>query len=134
MNPALIGIPAVAAAASAAVAGGVYPQSQIFGRTIRHTADSRKLAITFDDGPNPAITPKLLDLLDQHHVRATFFAIGRFARACPQLLKEVHARGHLLANHTETHPNLMWLGPHSIRNELMRCQDALQEATGAPAK
>jgi len=135
MNPALIGIPVAAVAASAAMAlGAVHPRSQIFGRTIRHTTPAKKLAITFDDGPNPAITPKLLGVLEGHRVRATFFMIGKFARACPELAKEVQVRGHLLANHTETHPNLMWLSPGQVRDELQRCQDALQRVTDAPIR
>lgn len=135
MNPAMIGIPAAVAAAGAVTAvGGALPRSQLFGRTIRYTGAARKLAITFDDGPNPGITPKLLDLLDRHQARATFFMIGRFVRACPELAKEVHARGHLVANHTEMHPNLMWVSPGGVRDEMERCQDALQRAMGSPAK
>src|SRR5215467_470713 len=134
MNPALIGIPAAVLAGAVVAVGGVHPRSQLFGKTIRHTASPRKLALTFDDGPNPAITPKLLDLLEHHHARATFFMIGRFVRSCPELAQEVQARGHLLANHTETHPNLIWLSPKNVRSELQRCQDALQDVTGAAAK
>src|SRR5215467_14023405 len=106
MNPASIGVPAVMMAGAAMAFGGVHPRSQLFGRTIRHTGAAKKLAITFDDGPNPALTPKLLDLLERYKARATFFMIGRFVRACPALAKEVQSRGHRLANHTETHPNL----------------------------
>src|SRR5215469_6872824 len=134
MNPAMIGIPAATAAAgAAALLGGVHPRSQLFGRTIRYTASPRKLAITFDDGPNPAITPKLLELLERYEARATFFVIGRFVRACPEITKEVGARVHQLANHTESHPNLMWLSPTAVGAELRRCQEALQDVTGAAA-
>jgi peptidoglycan/xylan/chitin deacetylase (PgdA/CDA1 family) len=133
MNPALIGIPAAAAAGIVGALGGVHPRSQLFGRTIRHTTSPLKLAITFDDGPNPAITPKLLDLLDRYGARATFFVIGRYVRVSPELTREMQARGHLLANHTETHPNLLWLGPSGVRDELQKCQDALQKAVGAAA-
>ena len=70
---------AVSTAAAGVVAyGGVHPRAQLFGPTICHTNSPRKLAITFDDGPNPAITPKLLDLLDRYKAPATFFLIGRF--------------------------------------------------------
>jgi len=92
------------------------------------------LAITFDDGPNPAITPALLDLLERHQAKATFFVIGRFVRECGGLSKEIAARGHLLANHTQNHPNLFWMSPRAVRDELHRCQGALQEATGSGAK
>lgn len=88
MNPWLIAAPPALAAAAAGIAayGAVYPRSQLFGSTICRTNSPRKLALTFDDGPNPAITPKLLDLLDRFEARATFFVIGKHARDCPELL------------------------------------------------
>lgn len=136
MNPALIGLSA--SAAVAAVAGGisyaaVHPRSQLFGETIRRTASPRQLALTFDDGPNPAITPLLLNLLDKHKVRATFFVIGKFVLECPDLTKEISARGHVLGNHTQTHPNLFWQSRSTIRNELQQCQNALQDTLGSAA-
>lgn len=135
MNPWLIGMPAVAAATGAITAfGAVHPRSQMFGETICQTASARQLAITFDDGPNPAITPKLLDLLDRYQARATFFVVGRFVRQCRDLTKEVAARGHLLGNHTETHPNLFWMPPSAVRGEMERCQEALASALGNPAQ
>jgi peptidoglycan/xylan/chitin deacetylase (PgdA/CDA1 family) len=98
------------------------------------TNSPRKLAITFDDGPNPKITPELLDLLDQHHARATFFVVGRFARECPDLLNETSRRGHLIGNHTENHAHLFWRGPAEICDELLRCNEAISRILGAPAK
>ena len=135
MNPALIGVPAVAAlTAGFTTYAAVYPRSQLFGATICRTPSPPLLALTFDDGPNPAITPALLDLLDKYNAKATFFMIGRFVRECPELTREVAARGHLIGNHTQTHPNLFWLGPHAIRSELQQCQSALQDVTGGAAK
>jgi len=135
MDPWLIGVPAAAALAGATTAfGAVHPRSQIFGATICRTASPQQLAITFDDGPNPAVTPKLLQLLDRFEAQATFFVIGRFVRECGGLTKEIAERGHLLANHTETHPNLFWLTPDAVREELQRCQDALRDATGSDAR
>jgi len=88
MNPWLIEAPAAAAAAAAGLTayGAAFPRAQIFGSTIRRTNSPRKLAITFDDGPNPAITAKLLDLLDRYNAKATFFLIGKFVRECPELV------------------------------------------------
>jgi peptidoglycan/xylan/chitin deacetylase (PgdA/CDA1 family) len=135
MDPWLIAAPAAATLGSAVIAfGAVYPRSQMFGATVCHTASRSQLAITFDDGPNPAITPKLLDLLERYEAKATFFVIGRFVRECGGLTREVADRGHLLANHTQTHPNLFWLRPTVVRQELERCQDALHQATGDIAK
>jgi peptidoglycan/xylan/chitin deacetylase (PgdA/CDA1 family) len=134
-NPWLLGVPcAVTALAGAAAYAGAYPRAQWFGRTVCSTSSPEKLAITFDDGPNPSITPKLLDLLDAHHARATFFLIGRFVRECPDLVRETVARGHLIANHTQTHPNLFWCSPAAIRAELRQCSEAIAEAAGAPPK
>jgi peptidoglycan-N-acetylglucosamine deacetylase len=120
----------VGAAAGIAAWGAVSPYSELFGPTLRHTASRRKIALTFDDGPNPAVTPRLLDLFERYSVRGTFFLIGKFARACPGLAKEIHARGHVIGNHTDTHANLIWQTPGGIRSELGRCQDAIASATG----
>jgi peptidoglycan/xylan/chitin deacetylase (PgdA/CDA1 family) len=121
-----------AAAAGIAAWGAVIPSSQLFGPTLRHTASSRKIALTFDDGPNPAVTPQLLELFDRYSVRATFFLIGKFARACPELVREISTRGHLIGNHTDTHRNLFFQTTAEIRGELARCQDAI--AAAAPAE
>ncbi|HUI75636.1 MAG TPA: polysaccharide deacetylase family protein [Candidatus Acidoferrum sp.] len=130
-SPWLIGTPALIAAAAGVTAfGAAYPRAQLFGNTICRTNAARKLAITFDDGPNPAITPKLLDLLDQHKARASFFLIGGFAKECPELAREIVARGHEVGNHTDTHENLFWRSPEQIRNELLRCSETIAELLG----
>jgi len=136
MNHWMIAAPAFVTTAAAGVAayGAVYPRSQLFGATICRTNSPRKLALTFDDGPNPAITPKLLDLLDRFNARATFFVIGKHARECPDLLKETAARGHVIGNHTDAHPNLFWLKPDQITVELRCCNFSIVAATGAPPR
>ena len=135
MNPLLIAAPAgIVAAAGVAAYGAVSPSAQLFGPTVYRTNSPRKLAITFDDGPNPTITPKLLDLLDRHNTRATFFLIGAFAREYPELVREISARGHVLGNHTETHPRLVWLRPPEIYVELRLGRSAIADALGMPPK
>jgi peptidoglycan/xylan/chitin deacetylase (PgdA/CDA1 family) len=136
VNPWFIAAPEaiVTAAAGVTAYGAAYPRAQLFGATICRTNSARKLAITFDDGPNPAITPKLLDLLDRHNGKATFFLIGRFVRECPALVKETVARGHVIGNHTDTHPNLFLLAPSQIGAELRLCHDAISSVIGAPPK
>jgi peptidoglycan/xylan/chitin deacetylase (PgdA/CDA1 family) len=130
MNPWLIAGPAVAAGVTGLAAyGAVNARSQLFGHTVCHTTQLRKLALTFDDGPNPAITPKLLDLLDRYGAKATFFVVGKYVRSAPALAKEIGARGHLIGNHTETHPNLFFCGPSETRSELLRCSEAIGQAT-----
>jgi peptidoglycan-N-acetylglucosamine deacetylase len=125
---------AVAAAAGLTAYGAAYPRAQLFGTTVCRTNSARKLAITFDDGPNPSITPKLLDLLDRHKAKATFFLIGRYVRECPDLVQETVARGHEIGNHTELHPNLLWLNPTRVRVELRLCHDAIRGVIGTPPK
>jgi peptidoglycan-N-acetylglucosamine deacetylase len=134
VNPWLIGAPVLAAAAAGGLAayGGIHPRAQLFGPTICRTNSPRKLAITFDDGPNPAITPKLLDLLDRYQAKATFFLIGRYIREYPELASEISARGHVIGNHTESHRNLFWMRPAEIRVELRLTYSAIRNLLGAP--
>jgi peptidoglycan/xylan/chitin deacetylase (PgdA/CDA1 family) len=136
VNPWLIEAPAaiVTAGAGLTAYGAVYPRAQLFGSAISRTNSPRKLALTFDDGPNPAITPKLLDLLDRYNAKATFFLIGCFVRECPELVQETVARGHVVGNHTELHPNLFRLNPMKVRVELRLCHDAIRGAVGKPPK
>ena len=135
MNPWLLAAPAaITAAAGVTAYGAAWPRAQLFGATICRTNAPRKLAITFDDGPNPAMTPKLLDLLEQHNAHATFFLIGRYVRECPELVREIAARGHAIGNHTETHPKLLFLGAAKIQAELRLCHHAITNVLGAPPK
>jgi peptidoglycan/xylan/chitin deacetylase (PgdA/CDA1 family) len=134
MHPFLIAGSSALAAAGTIAYGAVYPKAQLFGKTIWRTNSARKLGLTFDDGPNPSITPKLLDLLDRYNAKATFFLIGRYVRECPELVQETVARGHEVGNHTELHPNLLWLNPTKVRVELRLCHDAIRGTVGAPAK
>jgi peptidoglycan/xylan/chitin deacetylase (PgdA/CDA1 family) len=97
---------------------------------MRHTVDSGTIALTFDDGPDASTTPRLLDLLDRHDTRATFFVLGTRARAHPALVQQIAGRGHAIGNHTDTHPRLVWHGSAAIERELQRCQTAIADATG----
>ncbi len=126
---------AVVAGATCAVGGvlawaAVIPTAQFFGPTICTTGDASAIALTFDDGPNPSATPMLLDLLDRHKVRASFFLMGEHVRAFPALAKEIATRGHVIGNHTDTHPKLTFLSPARIQRELSRCDEAIEVATG----
>jgi len=133
-------LPAYLAAGGACAAGGIFswaamaPSAQLFGPTIRRTGNASTMALTFDDGPNPAVTPALLDLLGRHDAKATFFLIGKRTRAFPGLAKEIAERGHAVGNHTETHPNLVFLSRRRIAEELDRCDDAITSATGKPTR
>lgn len=137
MNPvAVAGVSACGLAGCAGIFawGAVAPSSQIFGATIRRTGDPDAMALTFDDGPNPVITPQLLELLDRYDARATFFLMGRHVRAFPALASEIAARGHAIGNHTETHPKLTFLSSQRIGDELDSCREAIARATGRGAR
>jgi peptidoglycan-N-acetylglucosamine deacetylase len=133
-NFAFVGLGGACAAGAVYAWGSMVASSQILGRTWRHTGDPRTIALTFDDGPNPTATPALLDLLDHHNAKATFFVIGNHVRAFPQLTAEILQRGHTLGNHTESHPHLNVCSPSTTRDELDRCSEAIGEATNAKIK
>jgi len=85
------------------------------------------VALTFDDGPDPRVTPLVLDLLDRHGVKAAFFVIGEKARAHPGLVREILARGHDVGNHSNTHPPFLMLqGRRAIAREVGSAQAALR--------
>jgi peptidoglycan/xylan/chitin deacetylase (PgdA/CDA1 family) len=130
---------AVGAAGLGLVAGGlmyasVWPTSQIFGRTLIAGGDPGQIALTFDDGPNDAATPELLDVLARHGVRATFFAIGNFVRQRPETTRAVVAAGHLLGNHTMSHPKLSMEPAARVRQELADCSAVLEDLTGVAVR
>jgi len=131
MNPWLmVGVSALAAgAAGLAAFSPMRPGSQLVGSSTWHTGNARKLALTFDDGPNPAITPRLLSLLEKYHAKASFFLVGKYVRESPGLVKELAAQGHVIGNHTETHPNLLFCSARETTEELLRCTEAIQNVT-----
>src|SRR5277367_1906361 len=104
--------------------------SQLFGRTLIANRNPNEIALTFDDGPNDPYTFQLLDILAQHQVRATFFMIGRFVRQRPDIVRAVHAAGHLIGNHTMTHPWLVLEPPSRVRQEIADCNAALEDVLG----
>lgn len=128
--PLLLGAGGLCAGAGLFSWAGVAPSSQLFGPTIRHTDDPATVALTFDDGPNPAATPYILDALDKHGAGGSFFQIGEYVRKFPGLVEDVLRRGHTIGNHTDTHPRLIFLSPERIAQELEGCLIAFQSATG----
>jgi peptidoglycan-N-acetylglucosamine deacetylase len=111
-----------------------WPTSQIFGRTVIAGSDIHEVALTFDDGPNDPYTLELLELLAHHQVRAIFFLIGDFVRRRPEIARAVRQAGHLVGNHTMSHPSLMWERPARVREELAGCTAAIEDATGEAVK
>ena len=113
---------------------GLWPTSQVFGRTLIAGSDWREVALTFDDGPNERYTQEILESLAKHGVRASFFMLGAYARAMPELAREVLAAGHLIGNHTMTHPNLLFQSSARVRAELTDCNRALEDTLGVPVR
>ncbi|MGE5531199.1 MAG: polysaccharide deacetylase family protein [Bacteroidota bacterium] len=94
---------------------------------------SRQIAITFDDGPHPQYTPKLLSILDQYHAKATFFLVGEKAEAAPDLVKAEVAAGHSVGNHTYHHVNLTKIPERLVATEILACGNVLKSITGTDA-
>ena len=112
----------------------VWPTSQIFGPTLIAPQRPDELALTFDDGPNPAWTPQLLDVLAAHDVHATFFMVGKFAQAEPALVRRIADAGHLVGNHSWSHPNLARTAATRVREELRTTSDTLAQIIGTPVR
>lgn len=115
------------------VGAGLWPRSTLLGPNLLRLPPSagHSIALTFDDGPNPEVTPAVLDLLDAHGARATFFCIGERALRHPDLVADIVRRGHAIENHTQHH----WLhfstfGPGRITKEVGEAQRLLTELTG----
>lgn len=108
---------------------------RVFGYVSQHLVcrvplRHKQIALTFDDGPNPAVTPRLLDLLQAHGARATFFLIGRNAMRYPRLAAEIAARGHEIGNHTHDHVVLPVLPRRVLWQQMERAGQAIHAATG----
>src|SRR5947209_18770810 len=92
--------------------------------------DGPYIALTFDDGPNATLTPKLLDLLAARHLKATFFVVGQNAADHPDILRRAVKEGHEIANHSWSHPNLAKMSDEAVRRELQKTDDAIAAAIG----
>lgn len=131
----MIGVIASAVAATSAGAtvwtyGSLAPESQLFGRTLVAGNDTEEFALTFDDGPNDPWTGRLLDVLARFEARATFFLIGKYVRERPELVREIRKAGHLIGNHTVTHPWLAVQSAARVHEELAGCSAALEDVLG----
>ncbi len=141
ISPLAIGISAgLSATAGLGLAAGgfayasLWPGSQLFGSTLIAPPRPGELALTFDDGPNPDWTPRLLEVLARRDVRATFFLIGSYAQAQPVLVQQIVAAGHLVGNHSWGHLNLALVSARRIDEQICRASHALEQITGAPVR
>src|SRR5947199_6703595 len=127
----MLGLALTAAAASAAGYQSMAPTGQWYGRTFTGLGrGSKKLALTYDDGPNDPHTLRLLEVLAKHEVRATFFLIGRYVQQRPDIVRELVRAGHVVGNHTFSHPNLIFRSAAQVRTELLECKRAIEDAVG----
>ena len=110
------------------------PTSQLYGSTIARPDDARAIALTFDDGPNERCTLALLDVLEHHGARATFFLIGRFVAVRPSIARHIAEAGHSIGNHTYTHPNLLFASGTEVRGEIVATSNAISDATGVQTR
>jgi peptidoglycan/xylan/chitin deacetylase (PgdA/CDA1 family) len=110
------------------------PGSSIFGTALTAPRRPGEIALTFDDGPNPEWTPRLLDTLAKHEVKATFFMLGKFTFEQKELAKRVAAEGHLIGNHSWCHPKLSTSGAARIEGELRLARDVIEQIVSAKVK
>lgn len=123
---------ALAANHALIAATGLWPRSHWLGPNLTHLPRQRpEVALTIDDGPDPQVTPAVLDLLDTLQAKATFFCIGEHVRQHPELAREIVRRGHALGNHSEHHRHhFSVMGPARLRREISAAQATLEDVTG----
>ena len=129
-------VAAVACNQAALTLAGMMPRSPWLGPNLnRLPGGGQAVALSFDDGPDLDVTPRVLDLLDRAGMRASFFCIGQRARAHPDLVAEIARRGHGVENHTEHHPyRFATLPPSALRREIMAAQEILTALSGRPPR
>ena len=126
---------AIGGVAAALVHGLYYPNSFIYGVPItRVSGKTKTVALTFDDGPNPDATPRILDALGSRGVKATFFVLGRHADAWPDLVRRVVDEGHVVGNHGWHHRKLHVRGPGYVRRDLTMGTESIERAAGTRPK
>lgn len=115
---------------------GLCPRSRLIGENLVRLPPSGQVkgqvALTFDDGPDPQVTPMVLDLLDRYAAKASFFCIGHRAAAHPDIVRDIIRRGHSVENHSYQHPYAFaCYVPHALRREIDKTQTVIQRLTGA---
>ncbi len=129
-------VDAIATAEGTATFKGVSAGAEAFIPDLSYSqveTTERVLALTFDDGPHPKLTPRLLDLLAERQLKATFYVIGRNVRSYPEIAARIVEEGHEIANHTQTHPQLSRLSAARVSKELQGAHEAILEGTGVVA-
>lgn len=110
-------------------------RSSLYGPVISHGSRSEpKFAFTFDDGPHPDNTPKILDILAKENIKASFFCVGENALLYPELIKRIKDEGHLLGSHSFSHKNLMACTPSESLEQIRRGIEAVSRVSGQPCR
>ncbi len=116
-----------------AVHGAFHRNSFVFGPVMGHLpTEERKVALTFDDGPNRDATPRILDALAEHGVKATFFILGRHAERWPDLVHRAVREGHQVGNHGYFHRKLHFKSPRYVRRDVLLGKRAIERAGASP--
>ena len=130
----MLGFVAGVAGVTAVVSAGyqtMAPTGQWYGRTfVGLSPGSKQLALTYDDGPNDPHTLHLLEVLAKHNVHATFFVIGQYVQKRPDITREIVNAGHVIGNHSFSHPNLIFASAQQTKSQLQQCQQAITDAAG----
>ncbi|MGB2607039.1 MAG: polysaccharide deacetylase family protein [Candidatus Sulfotelmatobacter sp.] len=130
----MLGLAVTAVSGAAAVAAGyqsMAPGGQWYGKTFVGAASrTRQIALTYDDGPNDPHTLRLLDVLARHNINATFFLIGSYVLQRPEIAREIVRAGHVVGNHSFTHPLLTLKSQAEIRKQISDCRAALEDSVG----
>ena len=99
-------------------------------KEIEKPSNEKRVALTFDDGPNPKTTPEVLKTLDEYQVKATFFLLGTNAKSNPDIVKEIKKANHEIASHTNAHSDLTTLTPEQVKADIDKSDQAIKEITG----
>jgi peptidoglycan/xylan/chitin deacetylase (PgdA/CDA1 family) len=118
---------------------GMWPRSRLLGDNMIRLPDAAarraEIAVTFDDGPHPEVTPKVLDILDRYGAKASFFCVGKNAAAHPNIVREIVRRGHAIENHSMSHSGFFgFYGPVALRREIGAAQSVLGSIAGRPPR
>ena len=114
---------------------GLWPRSTLLGpnwtRLPGSAATRGQIALTIDDGPDPEVTPAVLELLERHGARATFFCIGERVNRHPELVREIARAGHAVENHSQRHPHhFSLLGVQAVAREIEQAQESIAQVCG----
>jgi peptidoglycan-N-acetylglucosamine deacetylase len=108
----------------------VTPLHSFLFPTVVWRTGSNGIHLTFDDGPHPIATPRVLDILKEHDIRATFFLIGKNVQRYPDLVRRIHAEGHRIGNHTNNHRPILFRSRDTVSKEIITTQELIHECIG----